>query len=63
MTRQIIAILRGVKPEEAIDIGQALIDSGITTIEVPMNSPEPLKSIDKSTGQSSQHRCRHCIDA
>ena len=46
MTRQIIAILRGVKPEEAVDIGHALIETGITTIEVPMNSPDPLKSIE-----------------
>ena len=45
MTREIIAILRGVTPEESVDIGHVLIDAGITTIEVPMNSPEPLKSI------------------
>jgi 2-dehydro-3-deoxyphosphogalactonate aldolase len=45
MTREIIAILRGVRPEESVDIGHVLIDAGITTIEVPMNSPEPLKSI------------------
>ncbi|ASJ75806.1 2-dehydro-3-deoxy-6-phosphogalactonate aldolase [Granulosicoccus antarcticus] len=45
MTRQIIAILRGVKPEEAVDIGQVLIEAGITMIEVPMNSPSPLTSI------------------
>ncbi len=44
-SRQIIAILRGIKPAECIDIGHALIDAGITKIEVPMNSPEPLKSI------------------
>jgi len=40
-----IAILRGVKPEEVVDIGAALIDTGIRIIEVPMNSPEPLVSI------------------
>lgn len=45
MTRNIIAILRGVKPDEVLAIGEALIDEGITTIEVPLNSPEPLKSI------------------
>ncbi|NND71091.1 MAG: 2-dehydro-3-deoxy-6-phosphogalactonate aldolase [Rhodothermales bacterium] len=46
MSRPIIAILRGVKPEEAVDIGHALIENGVTTIEVPMNSPEPLVSIE-----------------
>jgi 2-dehydro-3-deoxyphosphogalactonate aldolase len=41
----ILAILRGVRPEEVVDIGAALIKSGVRTIEVPLNSPEPLKSI------------------
>lgn len=46
MPREIIAILRGVQPHEVLDIGKVLVDAGITTIEVPMNSPEPLKSIE-----------------
>ncbi|WP_417260710.1 2-dehydro-3-deoxy-6-phosphogalactonate aldolase [Celeribacter sp.] len=45
MPREIIAILRGVRPDEVVAIGQVLIDAGITTIEVPMNSPNPLDSI------------------
>ncbi|WP_170785923.1 2-dehydro-3-deoxy-6-phosphogalactonate aldolase [Ruegeria lacuscaerulensis] len=45
MSRPIIAILRGLHPTEAADVGQALIDAGIDQIEVPLNSPEPLKSI------------------
>ncbi len=43
--RQIIAILRGVTPSEVEAIGAALITAGITRIEVPLNSPEPLESI------------------
>ena len=46
MNRKLIAILRGLRPDEAIAIGGALIDSGITKIEVPLNSPNPLKSIE-----------------
>lgn len=46
MDRKLIAILRGVRPHEAVAIGGALIDAGIRKIEVPMNSPEPLKSIE-----------------
>ncbi|WP_170773502.1 2-dehydro-3-deoxy-6-phosphogalactonate aldolase [Ruegeria lacuscaerulensis] len=45
MSRPIIAILRGLHPTEAADVGQALVDAGIDQIEVPLNSPEPLKSI------------------
>ncbi|MFK5977820.1 MAG: 2-dehydro-3-deoxy-6-phosphogalactonate aldolase [Rhizobiaceae bacterium] len=42
-----IAILRGVEPTEVTDIADALIDAGITKIEVPLNSPEPFKSIER----------------
>jgi 2-dehydro-3-deoxyphosphogalactonate aldolase len=41
----LIAILRGVKPDEVEGIGDALVDAGFTLIEVPMNSPDPLDSI------------------
>jgi 2-dehydro-3-deoxyphosphogalactonate aldolase len=43
----LIAIIRGVTPGEAVDIGAALIEGGIRIIEVPLNSPEPLKSIEQ----------------
>ncbi len=46
MTRSIIAILRGVTTPEAPDIAQALFDAGIDKIEVPMNSPDPIRSIE-----------------
>lgn len=45
MTLPVIAILRGITPPEAADIGQALVATGITTIEVPLNSPKALDSI------------------
>lgn len=43
--RQIIAILRGITPPEAINVCRVLCEAGISMIEVPFNSPEPLKSI------------------
>lgn len=41
----LVAILRGVRPEEVVPIGEALVEAGFTLIEVPLNSPEPLDSI------------------
>lgn len=40
-----VAILRGLTPDEAPAIGDALVDAGFTLIEVPLNSPDPLRSI------------------
>lgn len=41
----LVAILRGVRPDEALAIGAALVDGGFRIIEVPLNSPQPLRSI------------------
>jgi 2-dehydro-3-deoxyphosphogalactonate aldolase len=41
----LIAILRGLSPQEALDVGHALAEATFRVIEVPMNSPEPLESI------------------
>ncbi len=45
--RELMAILRGVTPTEAVAIGEVLVEAGITQIEVPLNSPEPLDSIER----------------
>jgi 2-dehydro-3-deoxyphosphogalactonate aldolase len=55
MSREIIGILRGVLPEEVLDIGLALVAAGIDRIEVPLNSPDPLRSIEiLATGLAGQ---------
>jgi 2-dehydro-3-deoxyphosphogalactonate aldolase len=43
----LIAILRGVRPDEVVAIGEELVAAGFTLIEVPMNSPDPLDSVTR----------------
>jgi 2-dehydro-3-deoxyphosphogalactonate aldolase len=44
-TLPLIAILRGIRPGEALGIGEALVGAGFRCIEIPLNSPDPLNSI------------------
>lgn len=46
--RHIIAILRGISNEEAVPVCTALVEAGITLIEVPLNSPNALESISRA---------------
>ncbi|WFU42049.1 2-dehydro-3-deoxy-6-phosphogalactonate aldolase [Bradyrhizobium sp. CB82] len=46
MKRPLVAILRGVKPDEADGIVSVLIEAGMTAIEIPLNSPDPFRSIE-----------------
>jgi 2-dehydro-3-deoxyphosphogalactonate aldolase len=43
----LVAILRGVTPEKVEAIGEAILEAGIGIIEVPLNSPDPLRSIER----------------
>lgn len=43
----LIAILRGLDPDEAVAVGEALFDAGFRCLEVPLNSPRPLESISR----------------
>ena len=43
----LVAIIRGVTPDEAEGIGEAIFEAGIRIIEVPLNSPDPLQSIER----------------
>lgn len=57
MTRNIIAILRGVTPLDVEAHAEALLDAGIDTIEVPLNSPDPWDSIGRLLDRFG-HRAR-----
>jgi 2-dehydro-3-deoxyphosphogalactonate aldolase len=47
----LVAIIRGVTPAEAEEIGEAIYQGGIRIIEVPLNSPQPLESIGRLAGR------------
>lgn len=41
----LVAILRGIRPDEAEAVGAVLVAAGLRIIEVPLNSPDPMDSI------------------
>jgi 2-dehydro-3-deoxyphosphogalactonate aldolase len=43
----VVAILRGVRPDEVLAIGEEIIGAGVRVIEIPLNSPDPLRSIER----------------
>jgi 2-dehydro-3-deoxyphosphogalactonate aldolase len=46
LDRGLVAILRGLRPDEAAAVGEAVFEAGIQAIEVPLNSPDPFRSIE-----------------
>jgi 2-dehydro-3-deoxyphosphogalactonate aldolase len=51
----LIAILRGITPDEALPVGLALAEAGFRIIEVPLNSPQPLRSIEALARALADH--------
>ncbi len=51
----LVAILRGVRPDEVEAIGDALVDAGLRIIEVPLNSPDPFDSIARLARRCGPH--------
>ena len=47
----VVAIVRGVRPDEILDHAAALFDAGVRGVEVPLNSPDPIESIRKLTAE------------
>ncbi len=55
MKRKLIAILRGIEPEDAVDVADALVSVGIECVEVPLNSPRPFVSIERMAKTLGEH--------
>ncbi len=51
----LIAILRGLKAGNAVDVADVLVDAGFRFIEVPLNSPNPLASIEAISNKHGDH--------
>ena len=51
----VIAILRGVRPDEVDEIGDSLVEAGIAIIEVPLNSPDPFASVERLAKRHGDH--------
>ena len=50
LRHRIVVILRGIKPEEAIPVCETLAETGVRFMEIPMNTPDALASIDRAAG-------------
>ncbi len=55
MSRPLVAILRGIRPDDAVSAGEVLVEAGITMIEVPLNSPQPFESIRRLADSCGPH--------
>lgn len=53
--RSLVAILRGIRPDEAEAIVETLIDAGFELVEVPLNSPDPVVSIERLCKRFGKH--------
>src|SRR6187431_1578440 len=53
----LIAILRGVRPDDVLDVATALYDAGIRIVEVPLNSPDPFLSIERVSAMTGRMVC------
>ena len=51
----LIAILRGIKPTEVVDVAEILIEKDFKIIEIPLNSPDPIRSIELLTHYFENH--------
>jgi len=61
LDNKLIAILRGIKPEETEAIVLELLEAGFRSIEIPLNSPDPFRSIEIAANAVSKHSADPCL--
>lgn len=61
LRRDIVAILRGIKPEETKPIILTLLEAGFEAIEIPLNSPEPFGSIEIARKTADENGSSKCL--
>lgn len=55
MRRSLVAILRGIRPDEILAALDILTEAGFTAIEVPLNSPDPFRSIEQAASKAPEN--------
>ena len=55
LRRNLVAILRGVRPDEAVALAEVLVEAGFDALEIPLNSPDPLDSIGLVAAAMPRH--------
>ncbi len=55
LRRNLVAILRGIRPDEAVSLAEVLVESGFDALEIPLNSPDPLDSIRRVAAAMPRH--------
>lgn len=55
MRRSLVAILRGIRPDEVLPALDILVEAGFTAIEIPLNSPDPFRSIEAAARKAPQN--------
>jgi len=61
VNRKLVAILRGIRPEETRPIVTELIEAGFEAIEIPLNSPEPFRSLEIAVRTAEETSSRPCL--
>lgn len=61
LDRKLVAILRGIDPGDVSEVVTQLLETGFRAIEIPLNSPDPFRSIESAVKAAEKHSPRACL--